>query len=229
MKQPGRKIEGLKSFMKIHEQKKPLLVAWVFLCLHPALVQARQEGSADLIRRLDSVEQQLRELRGELEEQQHQMNELKAGAQSLKGVGAQPIQLLEPGTQEAELYQKAQALLRDQDVSKAKTAMQAYLAQYPQGSHLADAYYWLGDLTLSAWEQDRESPELLVEAAGYFEKITEQFPKHLKTSDALLKLGILALYQKDQARAKYYFKEIGIRYPHSVAALVAAEKVKTIK
>ncbi|MFM8454756.1 MAG: tol-pal system protein YbgF [Gammaproteobacteria bacterium] len=201
-------------------------------------------GAAELVRRLDAMQQELRELRGQLEEQQFEIKHLKQQANKQHSTASTPASSAPQHTtqqtqnnhqkpqemhlDQESLYQRAYGFIRDKNSQEAKTGMQVYLQKYPTGTYAANAYYWLGELEFAEWKKNPEILKTLDEASAHFNQVVQKFPKHAKASDALLKLGLVALGKKDSAQAKHYFKEVGLRYPDSVAAAVATEKMKQL-
>jgi len=69
--------------------------------------------------------------------------------------------------------------------------------------------------------QDDSNTEFLNKARDSFLTITSHFPTHQKATDALLKMGLVEESKGDIEAAKRYLSEVKDRYPGSAAARVA--------
>ena len=82
---------------------------------------------------------------------------------------------------------------------------------------MANALYWQGE---SAYSQGDYLGAILS-----FKSITSQFPKHAKSADALLKIGMSYERLKDPDNAQFYWQVLLDDFPKSSAARVARGKM----
>jgi len=99
------------------------------------------------------------------------------------------------GSAEKAAYEQAYGTLKAGKVAAAKGAFSAYLGKYPQGRYAANGHYWLGEIYMLDNQLDK--------AGKAFAIVVEQYPAHRKMLDASFKLGkVYHLQGKDkQARA----------------------------
>ncbi len=177
-------------------------------------------SNAQLFYRLQLLEQQVQQLRGILEEQEHELALLKKQrmddyldldrrvSQLAKG-GSVPVtsQPVTPPVNvgmlngdERSSYKSAFSLLSKRQFDQARDAMKLHLEKYPDGSYAANAYYWLGEIFLlqQKYEDSRQ----------WFVQLLEKFPQHRKVPDAKFKLGKVYHMVGDAAKAKQLLKDV---------------------
>jgi len=102
---------------------------------------------------------------------------------------------------ERELYSDAlNLLLQEKDFDGAAVKLNQYLRVFPSGLFVPNAYYWLGEISLS--KQD------LNDSKQWFSKLLAEYPDHNKAPDAKFKLGKLFFQQGDQGQAKSLLSEV---------------------
>jgi tol-pal system protein YbgF len=190
--------------------------------------------------RIDELEQQLREMRGSLEELQNsnellrkQQRDLYAdldrrltalqgaagGANAGAGnAGAGPATSDASGEQAA--YNRAFDSLKSNDYAAAITRFRGFVSSYPQSSLAGNAQYWLGEAYYVTRDFDS--------AAAAFRAVGEQYPKSPKVPDALLKLGLTQVDMKRLTDARATLNDVVQRYPNSDAAKLASSKLQNL-
>ncbi len=174
---------------------------------------------------LQSLRDELRDLRGMLEEQGHALQQLKqrqvddyidldrrlsglaTGAASVPVVagGSIPLAPVLPSVPASDsgdkaVYQQAYRLLKAGQVPDALAAFKAYLGKYPVGSYVANAQYWMGEI----YTLNNQLPE----AGAAFRVVVEQFPAHRKMLDASFKLGKVYHLQGENEKAKVLLSRV---------------------
>ncbi len=144
-------------------------------------------------------------------DQNGELVENNAGAQNQTAA----LQISEP----EQLYQVAYDFILSGDYPQAESAFGAYIARYPNGPQIADAYFWLGESQYSLGAYHDAAKTLLT--------AHKQYPGAAKAPEMLLKLGmsLAALDNRDTACATY--REVLTRYPQSsdaVKSKVAVEQ-----
>lgn len=202
-----------------------------------------------LSQRIDTLESQLRDLRGQVEELQNS-NELLRKQQrdlyadldkrltaldaSLKS-GAAPVAGSAAGGSgssdaavptdagaggEQGAYARAFDSLKATNYSSAITQFRDFLRSYPKSDLGGNAEYWLGEAYYVTHDHDN--------AVSAFRAVGEQYPQSRKVPDALLKLGLTQYDQKKLVDARATLNQVVQRYPGTDDAKLAAERLKNM-
>lgn len=179
-------------------------------------------SGGDLAYQLQQLQQEMRELRGILEEQQYAIRRLQQSRLDdyrnidkrllelqQGGVVAQPDtpsatavviaeQTAAVGAKQA--YNDAYANIKKQDFEQAVIAFESFIPQYPESSYAGNAFYWLGELYVL-----RGDLEL---AKTSYMSLLEKFPDHRKAPDASYKLARVYHEQGDSEQAKALLERV---------------------
>ena len=203
-------------------------------------------NTSSFVGRLSQIEDEVRDLRGQLEQQSHKIQQLISlqaklfqdidqrldalGKNSTHNVEAKRYSstineeqaAVENGSPEAEqkVYQAAYTLLHNKQYVQAKRAMQNFLKRYPQGEYSVNAHYWLGELSLLTGDDRLAKTE--------FETVIKKYPTSSKVSDAMLKLGLLHLERGDKKLAQQQLQKIVNTFPNSAAANIAKKRLQSL-
>ena len=158
----------------------------------------------NLPQQVADMQQQIQQLTGLLEEEQHEIAELKEQQQLYyKDLDARIAQAnVEPQSTSATVasvastpgdkklsdvaeYQKASQLLSKKQYDQADVAYQQYLKDYPKGEFVANAHYWLGELNLLKKKSSA--------ALNEFSTVVQQYPASSKRPDAEYKIAWIQL------------------------------------
>lgn len=115
---------------------------------------------------------------------------------------------------EQQLYELAlDSLLQEAAYQRSVQEFDQYLAQYPDGRFVTNAYYWQGQayVNLSMFE----------EARAAFETILQQYPDGRKIEDAMYSLGTVYHRLGDNTRARQLLQDVRARFPNTSAANLA--------
>ncbi|RYY76373.1 MAG: tetratricopeptide repeat protein [Gammaproteobacteria bacterium] len=184
--------------------------------------QESVEQKTESYNQIQSLLQEVSELRALVEEQGHELSRLKqlqldnyvdldrrvsslGGAskaqprESDQSVEASPAPLdvsapVNEGASEADEYKAAYDLLRQRQVDQSLVAFKEYLKKYPAGEFSANSCYWLGEIFLLKNQ--------LPQARDWFSKLLQDFPESTKVPDAKFKLGKVYHLMGDKKRAK---------------------------
>jgi tol-pal system protein YbgF len=201
--------------------------------------QLSNQTLVDMHTRIESLQREVQQLRGLVEEQAHTIVGLQRRQRELymdvdrrllrlerAGGGLAPAPLPGPGAaapavpdgapdaaasaQERAAYQKAFNLLRELRYEQAAAALRDFLKAYPEGSYAHIAQYWLGEASYA----QRNFKQAIVE----YQKLLDNYPKSPKLAEALLKIGYSHNELGDRAAATRVLNELVKRYPDSTEA-----------
>jgi tol-pal system protein YbgF len=190
--------------------------------------QIANQGLLDLSRQVAALSEQVRQLRGDIDELQHSLDQarvqqrdqyvdldtrLRAAEAALTAAQAN----VASGSPEAE-YQAAFNLLKDGKYDEASTALRDFLSKYPQHELAPNAMYWLGE----AHYVRRDYPAAL----AAFEGLLKDYPGNRKTPDALLKVGYCQAELKRPGPARTALARVIQEYPDSQAASEARARLE---
>ncbi|MFT4928148.1 MAG: tol-pal system protein YbgF [Phenylobacterium sp.] len=203
------------------------------------LMQARNQSQLGIQQQLDTLLEEVNELRGATEEHGHKLEQLVERQRELyqelenryqapqttqpevaatEAVGAEVGEYT--GTVgENEAYDAAVNLvLKDRRYDEAVKQFRAFITNFPTSAYAPNAYYWLGQLLFNKGNYP--------DAKAQFDQVVNYYPDSNKRADALLKLGAIALKRNDKTAAKVLFEKVVAEYPGSTSAKLAAERLK---
>lgn len=205
---------------------------------------ARSQAQIEHQRQLTSLQREVSELRGLLEEQSYRLEQVIERQRSMLAAQqdsgqpaaassdtAQPAQSAaapsdagkksssQPAassSDEQAAYDNAVNLvLQQKDYDAAIPAFARFITQYPQSDYVPNAHYWLGQLLFAQKRYDQSKAQ--------FTRVVEAYSKSNKRPDAMLKLGVIAKEQGDNALARQHFEQVVREYGSSSAARLAEE------
>ena len=205
---------------------------------------AGAEALVELLRQAQRLEREVREVRGELEVQAHELSQLKRRQRELyldidrrvNGLEtARPAPVTErtatpdasPVTAEAdpgeerEAYQSAFNLLKAGRYEDAAVGFSEFLSAYPSGEYSDNAQYWLGEV----YYVTRAFGAALEE----FEELVRTRPGSAKLSHALLKIGYIQDELGEKEAAVRTLTDLMERFPTTTAARLAQERLRQIQ
>lgn len=233
----------------------PLAVAAALLVTGPAAVAddelerriQRLENILDgdqlveLIDQLGAVEQEMRELRGEIDEQNHRLRQLEQRQRNLysdldervrdielaadrpTATAPETVEqaLADPATDaegsEREAYQQAFNILREGRYEAAADAFADFLEAYGDSDYAANARYWLGE----SYYVNRDFEAALEN----FERVLDDHGDSAKAPDALLKVGYTQYEMGDRDAARETLDRVRQEHEGSSVARLAEERL----
>jgi tol-pal system protein YbgF len=199
------------------------------------------QSLVDLAQHLDSVQGEVRELRGRLEElensnqaaakqQRDLYNDLDKRMQALQGnspnagggAGTAATEAPAPGggSVEQTVYNQAFDALKAGSYSVAITGFKDFLSNYPSSPLAENAQYWLGEAYYVNKDFDA--------ASGSFRTVLQKWPNSRKAPDAMLKLGYTQLEQKKVSEARSTLTQVTQKFPDSNAAKLANDRLHNL-
>lgn len=201
------------------------------------------QNLGELMYQLQLLQQEVMNLRGQVEEQGHQLRQLKqqsleryldldkrlgagvatpapdagkAAAATATAVAAKPSVTEIPG--ETEAYRAAYGLVRSQQFDDSIAAFDAFLQTYPDGRYAANAHYWLGELYLVITPQDLEA------SRQAFTLLLREYPDNSKVPDALYKLGKVYFLKGNSTKSREYLERVIAEFGDSDSSAVKLAK-----
>ena len=189
----------------------------------------------DLAQQLQTLQTDVRTLRGELEELQHASENVKNQQRGLYTDLDQRLKALEGGLPAAGgdgeagavpmptgsdrmNYQGAFDLLKAGQYEKATAAFQRFLATFPDSALADNAQYWLGECFYVTRRYD--------EALKAFRAVVDKYPESRKLPDAWLKIGYTQYELKAWKLARDALTRVQREFPDSSAAAEAAKRLQ---
>ena len=190
---------------------------------------------ADLAVNQDRAAEEMRRLRGRLEEEQHRLDLLEQATAALKsdvegrfaalkGAGAlaeyearkKAAELKRPGDK-GSFFALAQKQEQGGERGVARELYEEYVKKWPSDPRAADAWFRLGEIAYG----DKRYREAVLS----YGKVVQDFPRSDKAPDSLLRTGdaMVALGLKDDAKA--IFQDVVSRFPRTTAAQKARARL----
>ncbi len=206
----------------------------------PAGPAATGQGQlSQLFYQLQVLQQEIQELRGQVEEQSYMINRLQRdqkeqyldldrrvvalsenrpapGPTTSTPAAPAPSLATAGGMTERDAYTQAFQAMRDRNFDASMQGFQDLIERYPNGQFTPNAYYWMGELHLVA-RSDAE------QARQSFMQVVSLYPDHQKAPDAMYKLGVVYHNLGDLDSARSYLSRVQSEHPNSSAAGLAAK------
>jgi tol-pal system protein YbgF len=189
------------------------------------------QSLVQMAQRLDSLQVELRTLRGRVDELQNENATLKREQRDLyadldKRLSAAPVappagveQAPAAGDEQSQ-YNKAFDALKARNYPAAVDGFRALAAAFPNGQLADNTQYWLGEAYYVTQEYDH--------AAAAFQRVLTTWPNSRKVPDALLKLGYTQIEQNKVALGRSSLQQVVARFPDSDAARLATDRLKKL-
>ncbi len=187
----------------------------------------------ELYNQLQLLQEEVNRLRGIVEEQQYQIEQMRAQQRDryidldqritqLKASLAKPDAPATPVTSEDSgsvaiqdekaAYDQAMQLLKSKKFKQSIERFEALLKASPQGEYAPYAHYWLGELYMAI------TPPQYDVAKEHFVKLLSKYKGHSKEPDGLYKLGKLFYLTGAKDRARVMLQKVIQEHPGTPAA-----------
>lgn len=208
-------------------------------------LSVRNKNQVMMQQQLNELQSEVDELRGVTELHSHKLSQIlerqrdlyqeldKRVTEAIKPAPTVPsvVAVTSPSTPainyssdltENEAYDRAvNMVLKDKRYDEAIPEFEAFNQKYPESSYAPNAHYWLGQLLFNKGDLERAKQE--------FSIVVNQHEGSSKRSDALLKLGMVAQKQNDNARAVVLYRQLVAEYPSSSAAQLAKPRLESLQ
>jgi len=175
----------------------------------------RTSSNAQLQQSIRDLEDAVRTLVSRMDDSRQTMNN-PGGRGSTSG--ARPAA---PGSVPDEAEQAYQAAYRDVTSGNYELAgqeFQDYLTRFPESPRLAEAHFYLGE---AQYAQER-----YLEAAGEYQKVTQDFPASRLAPAAYLKMGRSYVQLEERTLAEKAFRTLIDKHPNTEEAKQAESALK---
>jgi tol-pal system protein YbgF len=183
-----------------------------------------------MTQRVDGLQEEMRTLRGRIEELQNENAVLKKQQRDLyadldkrlteaaaSATAAAAPSAPAPEADEQALYNRALEQLRARNYAAAVDGFRALAASHPAGQMADNTQYWLGEAYYVTAEFDQ--------AAAAFQRVLTGWPNSRKAPDAMLKLGYTQIEQNKLAAARATLQQVATKFPDSDAAKLATDRL----
>ena len=193
-----------------------------------------QDRSFDLTKQIDDLKQELARLRGQIEVQTHQletldrrqkdlyvdldarMRKLEANAQALAQAQEKQAAATDPAA-EAKAYEAALNQFKLGNYQASVAAFQGFLSSFPQSTQVASAQYWIGNAYYALRDYKM--------AIAAQQKLLAAWPDSAKAPDALLNIASCQAEMGETRAARETLQSVVKKYPGTVAADQAKQRL----
>ena len=201
------------------------------------VLQAKQQSEFQTQQRLDTLQQEVLDLRGLNEQQGYQIEQMLKRQRQLyeeiANLSVKSAQAPIVATSQTSLTSSSSTLgetasyehavnlvLKQRKYDEAIPAFRGFIKQYPDSTYAANANYWLGQLLYN--KSDFEP------AKQAFETVVNRFKDSNKRADSLVKLGMIAEKVGKVSSAKVYYQQVIKEYANSAAARLAQQQLSAL-
>ena len=208
-----------------------------FLLSSIAIFSEENESLELLYKKIEVLEEEIRDLRNILEEnsilvdrslelQQQRYLDLDARILEISKISSENPSSVDGyaqylDTEEKELFKSALILFEESRFAEALEIFSQIIITFPDGSFTADAYFWSGELFLAQ--------EMFEDAKLSFKNVVDNFYQHSRTPDSLFKLGEIYRIEGDIERSLEYYDKVKEDFPDSGASQLAKKTQEILK
>ncbi|PKG57603.1 tol-pal system protein YbgF [Shewanella sp. Choline-02u-19] len=199
------------------------------------IVKAKQQTEFAMQQRLETLQQEVLDLRGLSEQQSYQIEQMLQRQRQLyediANISSKPAVPIVASSnssstassslgETASYEQAVNLVLKEKKYEAAIPAFAQFIEKYPNSSYAPNANYWLGQLLYNKSE--------FVSAAKAFTTVVDKFKDSGKRGESLVKLGMISEKTGDKAKAKAYYQKVVKEYANSAAARIAQQQLSAL-
>lgn len=196
-------------------------------------LEAEQEqqnaAMVGLYNQLQHMQEELMLLRGLVEEQGYQLQQLKQQQHDdylqldsrIGELSGTELSKIESSADDQEAYQQAYQLIQERKFKEAVTAFESFCQTFPESMMKANALYWLGELYIVDGNEKQ--------ARSSFEEIIQQHANNRKYPEAVYKIAIMDLQQGKKDKAQQAIDTVLKQIEDDNSYATFAEKVLAFK
>ena len=212
------------------------LITFVFFFSN-LIYSEKDEGLELLYQKIETLEQEIKNLRNLLEEnsilvdrsldlQQQRYLDLDARILELSKLKTEYIPISEdddlvPVQEETDLYKQALTLFEESRYAEALEIFSELIISYPDGSFAPEAYFWSGELFLAQ--------EMFEDAKISYQNVANQFPDHPRSQDSLFKLAEIFRIEGDLESAISLYDRVINEFPDTGASQLSKKSKENLK
>ena len=207
------------------------------------IVEARTEAQLRMAQQLQTLLDEVSELRGVTDTHSYQLEEIlqrqrdiyqeidrRVSAIQAPAASSAAVVPVEPpavsgyssDVSENDAYDKAvNMVLKDRRYDAAIPEFEKFIQAYPNSSYAPNAHYWLGQLLFNNND--------MAKAKTHFERVVSNFPQSSKVPDALLKLGQVAEREGKKDAALRYYRQLVDKHGSATSAKLAKDRIDALK
>lgn len=208
--------------VEVSESYEPATSYGATIEARPTHSAASGGENASFFNQFQQLQEEVALLRGQLEEQGHEIRKLKEQLQGASSLAPAPVSpdagTPPPGASQQQVaapaasrqapvntdgrdeYESAYASLKAKDNPAAKTAFRALVDRYPNSEYAGNSLFWLGFIYQMEGDIDA--------SANAFSSMIERFPGHAKADDARYNLGKLYHQQGKNEQARTLLQQV---------------------
>jgi tol-pal system protein YbgF len=217
---------------KVAEQDKQLRDKDAELAARLDRIEAASRAQLEFANTIDALRREIAQLRGQVETLANDVSVVQKRSRDLYADVDTRIRQLEPtaitleGRQvtversEQAAWDAALAQFRSGDYRGASTALQNFVARYPNSPYVPAAYYWLGNAHYA--QKDYKA------AIAAQQVVVERYADSPRTPDALLLIAASQTELKDTKAARTTLQKVMADFPQSEAARLADDRLKLL-
>lgn len=193
-------------------------------------LRALVEGisAAGLGTSLVSMEEELRNLRGQVEALEYELRDMQQRRRSVVGSNERSVATPAPSQSapsstaadpdDQKAYLGAFSKLKSGSYESAIQSFRSFLSDFPQSAYAPNAQYWIGE----AYYVQRDFDA----AWKAFDNVSQSYPQSLKAADARLKQGLIRVDQGRMDEARKILQQVAAEHAGSSAGRLAAERLQ---
>ncbi|MCE9624414.1 MAG: tol-pal system protein YbgF [Deltaproteobacteria bacterium] len=213
------------------------------------LVATNQKNYQDVAQAMNSmteIQQEFRQIKGQLDSSQYIMKESDRVYQDLdlrvsaledkigqmhnllkdisQKMGAPPAVAAPSAAVNPNEVQEFQSLLNvanARDYRNAASGFMGYLKKYPKSENAGSAQYWVGECFYSMGDYAK--------AISEFQILSEKYPQHPRVKEGVYKQGMSFMKLNKNAEAKLFFQKVIATYPNSAEAFQAKGRLARLE
>ena len=195
-------------------------------------LEVSQKASLSRQNDIDSLRQEVAQLRGQLEDTLNQLQQAQKSQQDMSADMDSRLKRFEPtqvtidgrqfSVEQAEKneFDAALALFRKSNFKAADQAFAKFAKTYPESPYLPTALYWQGGAQYAQGNYNG--------AVNTLQSLIQRFPDSARKADALLLIGNAQVDAGNDKAARQTFIRIGKEHPNTPAANAARERLKAM-
>lgn len=217
-----REVEQLQKNQATLEIKMDRLIT--DLQIIQGKIEENNHRLSELGKRLDELEYEVSALSPKTEPSAKPSTSEDSGSKGVplpEGTRVQKLPGRVVGSGPTEIYNRAYNDYVQGNYDLAVSGFQNYLSQFPKSNLAPDAKYWMGECYYSKADYPK--------AIEAFDRFVTEHPQSDKSSSGLLKIGFSYIEIKNKETARLYLKKVVEQYPNSKEAVLAKNKLSSLK